>query len=111
MAKIVVRSLLALLVLYLLGRLLLGQNGLLHQMQIQKQNEELSSDIDSLEIILQKKKKEHDRLLHDTLYIEEIARTRFGMSRPGEVVFQFLPPQDSLMKERTQPPTVPTASK
>lgn len=111
MAKIIIRSLLALLLLYLLGKLFLGQNGLIRQFRIQRENTEIELSIDSLESVLEQKKKEHQRLLHDTLYIEELARTRFGMSRPGETVFQFLPSQDSLRKDNTQPPTESAESK
>lgn len=111
MAKIIVRSLLALLAIYLLGKLFLGNNGLLRQFRITRENAEISLSIDSLEQVLQNKKEERRRLLHDTLYMEEIARTRFGMSRRGESVFQFLPPQDSRRNDNTQPPTASDESK
>lgn len=111
MAKIIVRSLLALLVLYLLGKLFLGNNGLLRQIRIQKENAEIELSIDSLEQVLQQKKEERKRLLQDSLYMEQTARTRFGMSRPGETVFQFLPNQDSRIKDNTQPPTASAESK
>lgn len=111
MVKIIVRSLLAVLVLYLLGKLFLGNNGLLRQYRIQRGNQELLVSIDSLENVLKQKKEEHHRLLQDTLYIEQIARTRFGMARPGEKVFQFLPAQDSRINDNTQPPTASGESK
>jgi len=111
MTRIVLRSLFALVVLYLVGRLLLGQNGLLHQFRLESANKELEHSIDSLELVLQNKKEERNRLLYDTLYIEQIARTHFGFSRPEELVYQFLPPQDSLMKDSAQPPTEFGASK
>ena len=110
MARIITRSLLALLVLYLLGRLFLGHSGFVRQYQIKHENMDLSQSLDSLQIVLESKKKERSRLLHDTLYIEQIARTHFGMSRPEEKVFQFVA-QDSLRNDKTQPPTLPGASK
>jgi cell division protein FtsB len=111
MIKIVTRSLLAILALYLLGKLFLGHNGLIRQFQVQKENEEINLQIDSLEHLLDQKKMEKSRLLYDSLYMEQVARTRYGFSRKGEAVFQFLAPQDSLIKERTQPPTVEGPSK
>lgn len=110
MARIIVRTLLALLVLYLLGRLFLGHSGIIHQYQIEHENVEIERGIDSLQEVLESKKKERSRLQHDTLYIEQIARTHFGMSRPGETVFQFVG-QDSLRNDKTQPPTLPGKSK
>ena len=111
MARIIIRSLLILLVLYLLGKLFLDHNGLLKQFQVQRMNTDEELSIDSLEYILQQKKEERSRLLRDTLYIEQLARTKFGMSRPGEIIFQFLPPQDSLRKDSTHPPTTDADSK
>jgi cell division protein FtsB len=111
MTKILIRSLLGLLLAYLLGKLFLGQNGLLRQFQIAEENQEISLQIDSLENILKQKQQERNRLVNDSLYIEQIARTRFGFSRKGEKVFQFLPAQDSLKKDSTQPPTVAGESK
>jgi|GEM_PF-876699 len=111
MARIIIRSLLFLLVLYLVGKLFLENNGLLKQFQIQRKNTEVEQSIDALEQVLQQKKEERSRLLRDTLYLEQLARTKYGMSRRGEIIFQFLPPQDSLKNDNTHPPTLDGESK
>ncbi len=50
--------------------------------------EELRRRIDSLQALA-------DSLETDSLTLERIARERFGMIRPGEVLYRFAPPEDS----------------
>ncbi|HSQ42236.1 MAG TPA: septum formation initiator family protein [Fibrobacteraceae bacterium] len=105
MVKIVGRALLVVLCLYGAAKLVLGNNGLLRQTEVSRENEELRGSIDSLERLLESLRQENLRLKTDSFYIEKIARIHFGMSRPGELVYQFLPSHDSLMKDSTHPPT------
>ncbi len=74
----------------MLWRFLAGNNGLWKQHRISKQIEDLQHDSDSLKAQLEAMKMEEQRLLTDTLYIEAIARTRYGMSKEGEKVYQFI---------------------
>lgn len=74
----------------MLWRFLAGNNGLWKQHRIAKQVEALQHEADSLNLLLQEKKIEEQRLLTDTFYIESIARTHFGMSKEREKVYQFI---------------------
>lgn len=42
-------------------------------------------------------KQETYLLQNDPFYIEKIAREKYGLSRPDEKVYRFLPPQDSIL--------------
>jgi len=42
-------------------------------------------------------KQETYLLQNDPFYIEKIAREKYGLSRPDERVYRFLPPQDSAL--------------
>ena len=42
-------------------------------------------------------KQETSLLQNDPFYIEKIAREKYGLSRPDEKVYRFLPPQDSIL--------------
>ena len=74
----------------MLWRFFAGNNGLWQQHRIAKQVEALQHEADSLNLLLQEKKFEEQRLLTDTFYMESIARTHFGMSKEGEKAFQFI---------------------
>lgn len=106
MVKVVVRVLLGLLFVIMVGKLIMGHNGLLRQIEVQQQNSALRKHNDSLHTILHGMEQQKSRLLKDSAYMEEIARTRFGMSKPDEKVYRFLEPQDSFArKASTQPAT------
>jgi cell division protein FtsB len=81
-----------LVLLYNVGQLLLGSPaGLIHQNSVSEENERLRSANAELKHQLGELRATQKRLLSDSLYLEEIARTRFGMSRKGEKVFYFTP--------------------
>lgn len=106
LVKLIVRVLLGLLFVFMGGKLVIGHNGLLRQLEIQQQNKALRYGNDSLSNSLAQMLTQKNRLLKDSSYMEEIARTRFGMSKPGENVFRFMEPQDSIARNtNTQPPT------
>ncbi len=105
LVKIVVRAAIALLFAFTLGKLMLGDNGFLRQIAIAQQNETMKEGNDSLAQMIATMENNKHRLLIDSAYMEEVARTRFGMSRAGETVYRFLAAQDSLPRnESTQPP-------
>lgn len=93
---------------YALGNLFLGQNGLFAQYRIQKRNESLVYEIDSLHALLQARKAEVKLLKRDSFTMEAAIRTQFGYSRKGEKVFLFLEDQGSIRNDSTQPPNSPT---
>ena len=71
-------------------QLLFGKNSIPQQRRIAREIELYQEQIDSLTKIIE----ERDELIHklktDSLYKEEILRTRYGMSREGEKVFQLV---------------------
>lgn len=103
-------SLVALLV-FLFLRLFFGSTGLVRQFHIERENKEMAKTIDSLKIQLDTLKENLRKLREDPLFQEKLARTKLGMSRPGEKVFQFVPSMDSVpQREKTQPPKTPGRS-
>ena len=71
-------------------QLLFGKNSIPQQRRIAREIELYQEQIDSLNKIIE----ERDELIHklktDSLYKEEILRTRYGMSREGEKAFQLV---------------------
>lgn len=80
--------------MFLIGILVLqlffGKGNLFEQRNVAQQIAEYEFKVDSLKQIIQKDSIEIERLLNDSLYKEEILRTRYGMSREGEKVFQMV---------------------
>ena len=81
-------------VLFLLSivvaQLLFGKNSIPRQNQVKRDIAAYQAQIDSLEKLIEQQKKEIDMLQNDSLYKENILRTRYGMSRKGEKVFQMV---------------------
>ena len=71
-------------------QLFFSKGNLIEQRKVAQQIAEYEFKVDSLKQIIQKDSLEIDRLLNDSLYKEEILRTRYGMSREGEKVFQMV---------------------
>ena len=71
-------------------QLFFGKGNLFEQRNVAQQIAEYEFKVDSLKQIIQKDSIEIERLLNDSLYKEEIRRTRYGMSREGEKVFQMV---------------------
>jgi len=76
--------------LWVFWQLILSPGGLLQQRRLRERNEILQGALDSLRQVLVEREAEIVRLQHDTAYMEQIARTRLGLSRPGETVFRFV---------------------
>ena len=72
------------------GQLLSEDNGIPRQNEIREQNEKYMATIDSLQKEIENLKAEKERLENDSLYKEYILRTRYGMSKKGEKVFQMV---------------------
>lgn len=112
MIRIVARIFVAVIVLYLVSKLFLGNNGMVRQYQVHQENTDLRKRIDSLQSVLETLHQENQRLKNDSFYIETIARTQYGMHRKGEKLFLFIENQDdSLESTKVQPPTTPAVSK
>lgn len=69
---------------------ILGENGLWNQHKLKNQIIRLEQEKDSLQAELLVRHHEGDRLHKDPFYIESIARTKFGMAKKDEIVYQFI---------------------
>jgi cell division protein FtsB len=90
MKRIFFRLILIFGVIFLVFQIFYGKTGLLRQFQLSNQNKELQVKIDSLKVVLEKKNAEIKLLHSDSAYLEHMARTRLGMSKDDEKVFQFI---------------------
>ena len=74
----------------LLLQLFFSKGNLIEQRNVAQQIAEYEFKIDSLKQVIEERTQEIERLQNDSLHKEEILRTRYGMSREGEKVFQML---------------------
>ena len=74
----------------LLLQLFFSKGNLIEQRNVKQQIKESELRIDSLKKVIEENEREIQRLQEDSLYKEEILRTRYGMSRDGEKVFQMV---------------------
>ena len=84
----------------LLGMLLLGfiffdKDGIPLYLQMLQEIDQLDTHAQHLQTTNQSLRLEIDRIQQDPLKLEELARDRLGMVRPGELVYQFVEPQSS----------------
>ncbi len=90
------KRLLIFLVLFILAaisvgfQLMFGKNSLKQQHKVAHDIELYQAKIDSLQHALDSCDIEIERLKNDSLYKEGLLRTRYGMSRKGERVFQMV---------------------
>ena len=80
--------------LFLIGVLVLqlffSKGNLFEQKKIELLITEYEFKVDSLKGVIDDYKSELERLQNDSLYKEQILRTKYGMSREGEKVFQMV---------------------
>ena len=81
-------------VLFLLSivvaELLFGKNSIPRQKQVKQEIAMYQAKVDSLNALIEQYKKEIELLENDSLYKEGVLRSRYGMSRKGEKVFQLV---------------------
>ena len=70
--------------------LVIKKTGLRQQYHLKQEIMLLENRNDSLQKQLEKQEAIIKRLTYDSLYIESIARTKFGMMKKDEVGFQFV---------------------
>ena len=75
---------------FLVFHLLFGKNSIPEQHRIAKEIELYQMQIDSLTKIIEERDELIQKLKTDSLYKEEILRTRYGMCRENEKVFQLV---------------------
>ena len=81
-------------VLFLLSivvaELLFGKNSIPRQKQVKQEIAMYQAKVDSLNALIEQYKTEIELLENDSIYKEGILRSRYGMSRKGEKVFQLV---------------------
>ena len=75
---------------FLVFHLLFGKDSIPEQRRIVKELELYQKEIDSLTKVIEQRDELIQKLKTDSLYKEEILRTRYGMSREGEKAFQLV---------------------
>ena len=71
-------------------QLFFSKGNLIEQRNVAQQIAEYEFKIDSLKQIIEERTQEIERLQHDSLYKEEILRTRYGMRKKKKKVFQMV---------------------
>ncbi|MCL4100534.1 cell division protein FtsB [Fibrobacter sp. UWH9] len=72
------------------AQMMFGKNSIRQQRRINREIASYQHQIDSLQMVIDKRKVQIQQLKTDSLYKEGLLRTRYGMSRKGEVVFQLV---------------------
>lgn len=75
---------------FLVFHLLFGKDSIPEQRRIAREIELYQKQIDSLSKVIEERNELIQKLKTDSLYKEEILRTRYGMSREDEKVFQLV---------------------
>ena len=75
---------------FLVFHLLFGKDSIPEQRRIAREIELYQKQIDSLNKVIEERNELIQKLKTDSLYKEEILRTRYGMSREGEKAFQLV---------------------
>lgn len=78
-------------VLFLLVTFFGGDYGFLRLRQLQKKKQALQMHYKQVQAEILQLELEKNLLQNDPFYIEKIAREKYGLSRPGERVYRFLP--------------------
>ena len=73
-----------------ISQLMFGKNSLKQQQKITQDIARYEAQIDSLQHAIDSCIIEIERLKNDSLYKENLLRTRYGISRKGERVFQMV---------------------
>ncbi len=76
-----------------------GSRGVLRIFQAEKQKDELQLRLTELQQQKKQLRREIERLQKDKTYWEQLARTRLGMVREGELIY-YLPDQDIERKRK-----------
>lgn len=79
--------------LLLIYNFFFGQMGYLHYVKLKQNEQRLIKDIMELSAQNQILKKEIELLKKEPAYAEKYAKEKFGLVKPGEMVFQFQSPE------------------
>lgn len=92
-------AVLLVLVVLMLAYATFGNRGVLRIVQAQRQQEQLQQQLSQLQQQQQQLRLEIERLNNDRDYWEQLARTRLGMVREGELIY-YLPESTAEESER-----------
>lgn len=95
---------LLLLVVLMLAYAVFGERGVLRIMQAQRQQEQLQQQLSQLQQQQQQLRQEIERLNSDRDYWEQLARTRLGMVREGELIYYLPEPSAAKSKQESGAP-------
>ena len=73
-----------------ISQLMFGKNSMKQQQKVTQDIAKYEAQIDTLKHAIDSCNIEIERLKNDSLYKENLLRTRYGMSRKGERVFQMV---------------------
>ncbi|WP_353684834.1 septum formation initiator family protein [Thermodesulfovibrio sp. 3907-1M] len=78
-----------LIILFLAYSFLFGDMGYLKYLELKKNEQKLIKEIDQISMENNTLKNEIELLKNDPSYMEKYAREKFGVVKPGEMIFQF----------------------
>ena len=84
-------------VIFFLLTFLGGDFGFVRIYRLHQKKETLQIRYKQLQAEVLQLKQETNLLQNDPFYIEKIAREKYGLSRPDEKVYRFLPPRDTVL--------------
>lgn len=76
-------------ILYFVLSFIFGDMGLISHHRMKKTYQRLEQELDNLSKKNEKLRKEIDALKTDPDHIERLARERLGLSKEGEIIYQF----------------------
>lgn len=88
-----------------------GEHGVLHLWHLQSGLQDLTRMAFDQQQRNERQRRHIDRLLHDDAYLERIARERYGLAAPGEIVYRVNAPAGLVAVDSSpadRPPTPPT---
>jgi cell division protein FtsB len=80
---------LLIIILVMLGYAVFGSRGVLRILQAQRQQQQLEVELQGLQQQQQQLRAEIERLRSDKEYWEQLARTKLGMVREGELIYHL----------------------
>ncbi len=80
--------------LIMLALSIANDRGFLAMWRIQREVVQLANDVRQIEVANEALLRDIERLRHDQVYIEKIAREELGLVRPEELVFEYVGPVD-----------------
>ncbi len=84
----------------LAGTMFFNEDGLPRYFKMRENRQNLVRQIEQLEYMNAAMQDDITRIQHDPQRLEELARDRLGMVRPGEKVYQFVEPAPSSLTAR-----------